>query len=423
MIYIVTNSTDYVYPEFEYITVKESLKLLSKKKSLQCDTETTSLDPHLGKLLLLQLGTEEDDQFVIDVTTVDIKAYKEILENTLLIFHNAVFDLQWLYNYEIIPRKIYDTMIAEQTLYLGYSVENGKHFGLKDVANQYLGITLSKAEQTSFVNFKKVFSKEQLLYAAKDVTLLHQICYLQMKEAKVKTCTEAIKLECQFIPACAYLNWCGIKLDEAKWTEKMQKEKQAYEKACKDLDDWMRKKANSDPAFSKYVSKQLSLFDEDPEVLVDWGSSKQVIPLVQDLGFNTKTKDKKTKKLKDSVQEDLLAPQKGICDEFLDLYFEYQSTKKVVTTYGETFINNINPYTGRIYSNYKAIGAISSRMSCGGGTNETLAQLKGIPAKKVPLLALQTLPHDELTRSCFIAEDGNLFCSCDYAAKLIFPLI
>lgn len=38
-------------------------------------------------------------------------------------------------------------------------------------------------------------------------------------------------------------------------------------------------------------------------------------------------------------------------------------------------------------------------------------------------LNLQQLPHDRETRACFIAEKGNLFVSCDYSARLNFPLI
>lgn len=30
---------------------------------------------------------------------------------------------------------------------------------------------------------------------------------------------------------------------------------------------------------------------------------------------------------------------------------------------------------------------------------------------------MQQLPHDEITRSCFIAEEGNMFVSCDYSAQ------
>lgn len=30
---------------------------------------------------------------------------------------------------------------------------------------------------------------------------------------------------------------------------------------------------------------------------------------------------------------------------------------------------------------------------------------------------MQQLPSDKITRSCFIAQKGNLFCSCDYSAQ------
>ena len=46
--------------------------------------------------------------------------------------------------------------------------------------------------------------------------------------------------------------------------------------------------------------------------------------------------------------------------------------------------------------------------------NTSLEALKKI--KPITYPNLQQLPADERTRSCFIAEKGNLFCSCDYAA-------
>ena len=56
--------------------------------------------------------------------------------------------------------------------------------------------------------------------------------------------------------------------------------------------------------------------------------------------------------------------------------------------------------------------------------NPDLAKLKGFPLKtnditlKCGYPNIQTLPADEITRSCFIPEEGNVFCSCDWSAKL-----
>ena len=77
----------------------------------------------------------------------------------------------------------------------------------------------------------------------------------------------------------------------------------------------------------------------------------------------------------------------------------------------------INPKTGRCHTIYKQLGAASGRMSCGSQQpNHALAKLKGIAAKDCTYCNFQQLPSDEVTRSCFVAEEGNLFCSCDYSA-------
>lgn len=138
---------------------------------------------------------------------------------------------------------------------------------------------------------------------------------------------------------------------------------------------------------------------------------------MQLLGFNTETKDKKTGETKDTALEKHLKSQKGINDEFLDLYFEFKESSKVCSTYGETQINAVNPITGRIHTVYKQLGAASGRMSCGSTQpNEDLAKLKHISPILCKYPNLQQLPADEQTRSCFIAEPGYKFCSCDYSA-------
>jgi DNA polymerase I-like protein with 3'-5' exonuclease and polymerase domains len=77
----------------------------------------------------------------------------------------------------------------------------------------------------------------------------------------------------------------------------------------------------------------------------------------------------------------------------------------------------INPKTGRCHTVYKQLGAASGRMSCGSQQpNEDLAKAKKIPAKECTYCNFQQLPADDVTRSCFVAEKGNLFCSCDYSA-------
>lgn len=48
-----------------------------------------------------------------------------------------------------------------------------------------------------------------------------------------------------------------------------------------------------------------------------------------------------------------------------------------------------------------------------------LEKYKKFPQGSCKFLNMQQLPSDKITRSCFVAQKGNLFCSCDYSAQLI----
>ena len=115
--------------------------------------------------------------------------------------------------------------------------------------------------------------------------------------------------------------------------------------------------------------------------------------------------------------EKVLKTQKGIDDTFLKLYFDYQGYYKVCSSFGQGHLNAINPKTGRLHTIYKQLGAASGRMSCGGDQpNKELAEYKKILPKTCTYPNIQQLPHDKITRSCFVAEENNLFCSCDFSA-------
>ena len=445
MIYLVTlNQELFDNDAYKIISVDESLHLLSKYNMLQADSETDGRDAHINKLLLFQLGSiDKDFQIVIDCTTIDIKIYKNILESCWLIFQNGKFDLQFLYNYNIIPRKIYDTMIVEQLLYLGYSPEykdclNGISYGLQDILKRRFNIYIDKTIRGQ-IQWRGI-DTEVIKYAASDVIYLYDILKSQIKECKEKGCLKGAKLECDFVPVMAYLEWCGIHLDIDKWKLKMAKDKINLNNAINDLNNFVI--SNPDLKEFTYVNLQGDLFggfDTTPKCTINWASSSQVIPLLKKLGFNTTIEDKKTGEDKDSAMEKVLKKQKGINDEFLKLYLGkgeegdddyyagYNGSAKVVTSFGQNHLNAINPITNRIHTQYWQLGADTGRMSCGSkDNNNDLAKLKKLPVnpspkqkkegKACPYPNMQQLPSDEVTRACFTAMTGNNWCSCDFSA-------
>ena len=491
MIYLVSNQQQLFESEnYKVITLEESLDLIKDWKMCQLDTETSGRDAHVNDLLCVQIGNIEGTiQIVVDTSTIDIRNYKEFLENTYCIGHNLKFDLQFLYNYNIIPRKIYDTMIVEQLLYLGYPA--GKvSFSLKGVAERRLNIDIDKSTRGEII--WRGLDTKVIEYAAGDVQYLGEIMKLQIQDCKEKQCLKGAKLECDFVPSIAYLEWCGIKLDEEKWKEKMKNDSKNLENAKKHLDEWllnlcykedlevklskpdtvtigytpyddeeyrnykvqfeMYEKMGYEIISQKLPSSNLGMyysvtlsnhktihilinirnkftfvnlqgdlfegFDTSPKTNINWSSSSQVILVAKALGFDTTVQDKKTGEDKDSVLEKHLKSQKGINDEFLNLYFKYQEYAKVVSSFGQGHLDCINPNTGRIHTVFRQLGTSSGRIACGSNQpNTDLAKFKQIIPSRVKYPNLQQLPSDEVTRSCFVAPKGYKMVSADFSAE------
>lgn len=479
MIYLVTKNQQLLNSEFyEIISAEKSLEIIKTWDVVQFDTETNGRDPHVCKILCAQFGNREANiQVIVDTSTTDLLLYKEILETKLIIGHNLKFDIQFLYNYEIVPTKVWDTMIIEQLLHLGFD-NRFFHYSLQAVAERRLKIDIDKTTRGEII--WRGLDDKVVLYAAGDVVHLEDLRDQQIEDCKKKTCTVAAQIENAFVPVIAYLEWCGIRLDVTKWKKKMIDNERQRDEALEKLNQWVvnyyKSQSNIHDGYiekeytimeqlgnhcthydlpngvkntgkvyeerevdellglecvRKYikvrqlcdyvtVNNQGDLFngwDTEPKCCINWASSKQTIPFFQMLGFDTTAKDKKTGDLKDSVVEKVLAKQKGIADDFLKLYFAYKEKFKDCSTYGQNYIDAINPNTDRIHTTFWQLGAASGRMSCGSrNVNTDLARLKNIVPSRCKYPQLQNLPSDEITRSAFVPKEGNLMTACDYSA-------
>lgn len=411
MIYLVTAQTELYKSEvYKIISVEESLRLLEPLTIVGLDTETTGLDPYTKELKLLQLGCK-DFQIVIDCTTIPLQLYKEYLEsNRLFLGWNLKFDLKWLMKYRIIPKRVYDGFLAEKLMWLGYPA--GIHsMSLKSAGENYLGIELDKS-----VRGKIIYSDitdEIVQYAADDVKYLEDIMIEQKKELDKKGLLTAIDYENRFIFPLTYCEYCGIKLDKERWLKKMDKDLSNLTENERLLNKWVTDHFPKDKRFT-YINLQGSLFDgfdTEPKCLINWNSPKQVIPLLEELGFNLETVDKATGRTKKSIDAKVIKPQKHISD-IAHIYLNYKAAQKVVSTYGENFINQINPISGRLHTNYQQLGANTTRITSGGEDKSA----------KVEYINFLNLPSDEETRACIIAEEGNKWISIDYSGQETFLL-
>lgn len=407
MIYLVS-ATQFIFdiPDIKLVSVQESLDILAPLEIVGLDTETTGLDPYTKELKLVQLGCK-DFQVVIDTTTIDIIRYKEYLESDrLFLLWNAKFDLKWFYKYGIIIKKVYDGFLAEKLMWLGYPA--GIHsMSLKSAGEEYLGIELDKSVRGKIIYSK--LDEEIIRYGANDVQWLESIREKQLEKLQEKDLLVALDIENRFVRVLAYIEWCGVKLDIDKWKEKMKKDSIREEVAKKELDKWLIENMPNSPYI--YVDVQGDLFREEafdltPKVSINWNSAKQLIPVFKKYGVDVVVQDKEKGGTKDSIDAKTLKPQADKCS-LIPLYLEYKEAVKVTSTYGENFLEQINPVSGRIHTNYQQMGADTTRITSGGKDK----------ADNIEYVNLLNLPADAETRACFVAEPGNKWISIDYSGQ------
>lgn len=399
---------------YKIISVEESLRLLEPLKIVGLDTETEGFSPFLKKLLMLQLGNR-DFQVVIDCTTIDIKLYKEYLESDrLFIGWNLKFDVKFLFYHGIIPKNLYDGFLAEKMRWLGWP--SGMHsLSLKSAGENYLGVELDKTVRGQII-WRKELTDEIVKYAANDVRYLEDIMIKQQEILYARGQKLALDLENKAILPTAYFEFCGVKLSDELWTAKMKKDEEELRLAQEELDKFIVDLYNEGAqGISKFIEiAQPDLFGftkAGPKCKVNWNSSKQVIPLLEFFGFDLMTKDKVKGGMKKSVDATVIEGQKDK-HPIAEVYLRFKAAQKVVSTYGQNFLDLVNPVTGRIHSQFNQIGTDTHRYSSGGGDDKEV-----IPGRKIPLVNLQNLPADAETRACFVAEKGNKWISIDYSSE------
>lgn len=397
MIYLVTKQQSlWTSDRYKVISAEEALELLSPLNVVELDTETMGLDPYTKELLTVQLGCA-DFQVVIDCTSVDIHLFKEYIENPQRMFlgWNIKFDLKFLYHQRIIPMRVYDGYLAEKLLWLGYPA--GMHeMSLKAASINYLGVDMDKSVRGKII--QTGLTEDVIVYAAGDVSYLGKIRDKQLVELEKKGLLKAIDFENEFVKCLAYIEYCGAKLDVDKWKIKMATDLNNLEKYEAELNEWVEESEYS----SKYCSVNIqgdlfNGFDTKPRCHINWTSSQQVIPLFEELGLNLKVLDKKTKHYKKSVDIKVVEPQASK-SPLIPIYIKYKKAAIIVNTFGQKFLNLINPVTGRIHANFNQLGTDTGRLS---STEPNL----------------QNLPHDAQTRACFVSDKGNRWISADYSGQ------
>jgi DNA polymerase-1 len=363
--------------------LREACEELSKHQAIGFDTETTALDPYVGRLRLVQLSAP-DGVCIIDLDRFDggvsgqaaqseaFAPLRDLLAalRPVKIAHNAKFDAKWIkHTLGVELGGLFDTLLASQIIAAG---DQDERHGLEAVAARYLNETIDKAERLS--DWSGELSEAQLQYAALDASILLPLREKQIERLKADALLRCAALEFECVLPVANIELAGIYLDQHRWREQLVSVERKRETLARELQDMLSEE-----------SMQGSLFGPPTRDEINLDSHTQLTKALKRLGVP----------VPDSTRNWKLQPLAAEYPVIRKL-LEYRTVQKALTSYGENILEEISPVTGRIHADFRQIGAPTGRMAC---TNPNIQQV----------------PHAIEYRRCFRAPEGRKLIISDFS--------
>jgi DNA polymerase I len=397
---LISNQNNAIEINYQPITTRNFETILSNEQldnwlaklqaaPLICvDTETTSLDPMMAKIVGISFAVEAGSAAYLPLThdyfdapdqlnfAETLAKIKPILENEAIkkVGQNLKYDQHVFKNHGIDLKGI-----AHDTMLQSYVFESHKTHGMDALAERHLGITTIHFEDVAGkgakqVGFNQVTVETAAEYAAEDadITLqLHQAMYPVVEnDEKLNYIYNQIEMPSS---ACLFtIERNGVLIDSQMLNSQSNEiglklialENQAYELAGQ--------------PFNLASPKQLQ------EILFD------------KLGIKP---TKKTPSGAPSTDEDVL--QELALDHPLPkVLLEYRGLAKLKSTYTDKLPRMINAATGRVHTSYNQAVAITGRLA------SSDPNLQNIPVRSL---------EGRRIREAFIAPKGSSIVSADYS--------
>ncbi|HKO62715.1 MAG TPA: DNA polymerase [Pyrinomonadaceae bacterium] len=362
--------------------LRKAVESLTAHQAIGLDTETTELDPYVGRLRLIQLATPSG-VFIVDLDAFGgngslsqapaLEPLRRLLSanRPIKIAHNAKFDAKFLKHYLGVDLGgLFDTLLASQLISAGDIEE--RH-GLETVASRYLNEAIDKSERLSNWNFD--LSEAQLDYAARDAAILVPLRDKLRERVISDSLEKAALLEFECVPVVADIELAGFYMHKDRWLEQLAIVEKRREELANELQDVLAEE-----------SSQITLFGGPQRDEINLDSHQQLTQALERLGIP----------VPDSTRNWKLQP---LANEYpvIKTLLEYRTVQKALTSYGQNMIELINPTTSRLHADFRQIGAPTGRFSC---TNPNIQQV----------------PHAVEYRRCFAGHPhGRKLIIADYS--------
>ena len=380
----------------ELITTAEQLIALSKRiqaatEPITLDTETNGLFPITDKIIGFSVSFDEADGFYIPVShrrgpNIPKELATKILQRLQekkLVYHNARFDIEFIKANFGLEMPVYaDTMLMAYLMCF-------TDLSLKGIAKALLGQDTVEFDELLERKYGKQWSaqgytaadldpEEMYEYASNDTRFTYMLFNLLKDE--MKQFSSILKIETNLIPIVARMNMQGMEID----VEPLERMAQEAKLEVADKIQQMRDIAG--PSFEPNSHRQVAKV------------------LFEDLNLPVLKRSKKSgAPSSDAEVLEQLAPMHA----FPQLLIDYRSENKFISGYLEK-IPSIVRRVGKLYANFKSIGAESGRFTCPGTSDWTGTDVT---------VNLQNQPvHERFdVRASYIAPEGWHFVKCDYS--------
>lgn len=417
------------------------------------DTEFTNLNFHTAKLIAIQWQFEnESEPSYLDtryLTNQEITRSLLKFKRHKLIGHNINSDLTVLAKYGFKASSVFDTMLATALLE-GKAASHGDT-SLKACIQRYVPYlydSINKETRNAFIDmdqheedWNRDFTEEEIKYMLLDVTLVKELeAALLPKLHNNAKLWNVVKLEMSLVPVVANMQQEGIPVNKEKWQSiindssvKMEEvrakleeilvptwvklRKEQWDEDNKELVEWQEKKdsaeaqahecyehgySGTDIKWGKYKIEfmrtwreqnprpKYSVKEKDLE-LFNLDSHYHVKAAIQ-ARFNFTLDSTKHSELDSAIKDATDADLK----EVLELLLDYKSYAKLISSFGESVINQIGDDV-RLHSHFNQLGTDTGRFSC----NSPNVQQIPRPRENADI------------RSCFEAPQGYKFLCAD----------
>ena len=345
--------------------LKHAMARLAGRPLLALDLETSGLDPHSERVVLVSVG-DDSEQLLVDCRQASLEPLVPLLQGPVVkVTHNGAFDVAMLRSLGIRTENVLDTMLIEQV------IQNGRETGSRSLAalcDRYLGVALDKTERLGFGRASGAFSPAQLEYARRDILATYQVLLEQMPRLSADGLEDTARVECEAVPAFADMYYDGVYLDRQAWSKLIDEARRERDRLRGEIDQHLKKVASTD------------LFGR-----VDIN-----------LESEAELKTALSRLLKKKVQDVNKVALKGIGHPVGGLLLKYREMSKIVSAYGESFLEAVHPKTGRIHADFQQIGAPTGRVACARPN-------------------MQNIPRGSRFRRCFCAPEGRRMVTADYS--------